>query len=120
MKLKNFIGALVAAVISFSMLTPAAHAAGLAKFEKVASVSANAPSSDPTDSVSDNEKVDVQIREGQWVYITTSKPLNIKVVTILGSPVAQETLQPGTYRLKITTKGIYILKTGTQTRRIVI
>ncbi|MDE6310911.1 MAG: hypothetical protein K2L96_03740 [Muribaculaceae bacterium] len=66
----------------------------------------------------DVEKIDVVVRDGGQVLITANKTTPIKVFTILGQPVASRTLQPGTMRLRLPLRGIYILKAGETTKRI--
>lgn len=69
---------------------------------------------------SDNADVpEVTVKDG-YVYVTTSKPVTVKIFSILGQLISQKTLQPGTTRTRITARGIYILKAGTLTRRITI
>lgn len=63
------------------------------------------------------EKIDVSVRDGH-VYVSTNRPVAVKVFTILGQPVATRTLQAGTVRLRLPLRGIYILKAGETTRRI--
>ena len=65
----------------------------------------------------DTFEVDVR---GGYIYIGVSRPSTVKVFTILGQLICQETLPPGTHRLKMTAKGIYILKTDRDTRRVTI
>ncbi len=67
---------------------------------------------------SDGEKIDVVVRDGGQVLITANKAIPVKVFTILGQPVASRTLQPGTIRLRLPLRGIYILKAGETTKRI--
>jgi hypothetical protein len=54
------------------------------------------------------------------LYIYTPKRVNVKVFTILGQPISSETLDAGIWRLNINKRGIYILKTGSQTKRVTI
>ncbi len=70
-------------------------------------------------AVNENDDIEVSIKDG-WVYITTSKPIQIKLFTILGQQISSDNIQAGTHRMHITSRGIYILKAGTDTRRIVI
>lgn len=63
--------------------------------------------------------VDIAVRDN-YVYVSCSRPVTVKVFTILGQLISQETLQPGIRRLRISAKGIYILKIGGITRRITI
>lgn len=67
----------------------------------------------------DSEGVDVMVNDG-WVYVTASKIVTIRIFSILGQPIITETMQPGTYRLHLASRGIYILKVGAVTRRITI
>lgn len=63
--------------------------------------------------------VDITVRDN-YLYLTVSKPVTVKVFSILGQLISQETLQPGTRRLRIAARGIYILKIGAVTRRITL
>ena len=65
------------------------------------------------------ESVDVAVRE-QYLYVFSPQPVNVKLFTILGQLVSQASLPAGTSRIKVATRGIYILKAGTVTRRITI
>lgn len=67
----------------------------------------------------DSDTLDITVRNG-YVYITTTRSVTVKVFTILGQLISQETVAPGTHRLKITSRGIYILKAGSATRRITL
>lgn len=57
---------------------------------------------------------------GSYLYVTVSKPVTVKVFTILGQLISSQTLQPGIHRLRMSSRGIYILKIGSVTRRITI
>lgn len=72
-----------------------------------------------TDRQDDADVLDISVRDG-YVYVTTSKPVTIKIFSILGQLIAQKQLQPGTSRTRITSRGIYILKAGPVTKRITI
>lgn len=67
----------------------------------------------------DNEEVEITVHDG-WVYVTTQKPVTVKIFTILGQLITSETIKPGTKRIHISSRGIYILRAGTLTRRITI
>ncbi len=54
------------------------------------------------------------------IYITVDQRIEVKVFTILGQMVITQTLEPGTYRLPISSRGIYIVKIGSSTHRIII
>ncbi len=67
----------------------------------------------------DSDQPDVWVRGG-YVYITTSRPVTVKIFSILGQLISQENVPVGTYRLQLASRGIYILKAGTLTRRITL
>lgn len=66
---------------------------------------------------SDSEKLQVESRDG-YIYITIESPAEVEVYTILGQLVTRRKLQPGTTRLQLSQRGIYILKSGASTRRV--
>lgn len=77
---------------------------------------------DTPTSVSENseaEHLEVTVHDG-YIYVTTPRSVTVKVFTILGQLVSQAKLAAGSSRLKLTTRGIYILKAGSQTRRVTI
>ncbi|MDE6378232.1 MAG: T9SS type A sorting domain-containing protein [Duncaniella sp.] len=55
-----------------------------------------------------------------YIYIIGSSQVQVKVFTILGQLISQETLQPGIHRLRINARGIYLLKLGSATLRVTI
>lgn len=65
------------------------------------------------------DEVTVNVRDN-CVYVTVSRPTTVKLFTILGQPISQVSLQPGTSRFRVGARGIYILKIGSVTRRITI
>lgn len=68
---------------------------------------------------SDDNAVEMTVKDG-YVYIGTSRAVTVKVFTILGQLISQESLTAGTHRLRMTTRGVYILKVGSSTRRVTI
>lgn len=60
---------------------------------------------------------DVEIRNG-YIYITTASDVTVEVFTILGQPVTRRLVHPGTVRLSLGARGIYILKGAGTTRRV--
>lgn len=63
--------------------------------------------------------LDITVKDG-YVYVTTSRPVTVKIFSILGQLISEKELKPGTSRTRMTARGIYILKVGSQTRRITI
>ncbi len=64
---------------------------------------------------------DVEVRSSRGaIIVTTNKPIQIKVYSILGQLVAQDTLQAGTFRMGINAHGIYIVKIGDLTCKVAV
>lgn len=55
-----------------------------------------------------------------YIYLWTEKPVTVKLFSILGQLISQETVKPGLHRMRMASRGIYILRAGTTTRRITI
>lgn len=60
---------------------------------------------------------EVVLRDG-YIYITAPAEVTVEVFTILGQPVTRRTIKPGTVRLSLGSRGIYILKGAGTTRRV--
>lgn len=78
-----------------------------------------------TEQASDSKVVlrqtDVEVRSTRGaIIVTTNRPVQIKVYSILGQLVTQDTLQPGTFRMVINTHGIYIVKIGDLTCKVAV
>lgn len=63
------------------------------------------------------ESVEAEISDGK-VYIRVQHPVEVRVYSILGQLVTKRKLAPGTTALTLGSRGIYILKTDTVTKRI--
>ena len=57
---------------------------------------------------------------GMHIYVELEQPAAVKLFTILGQPVSSMQLPAGVSRLRLSARGIYILKIGSSTRRITI
>lgn len=66
-----------------------------------------------------NTRIDIAAREG-FIYINLQRRAVVRVFTILGQTVSQQTLQPGTSRLRVPTRGIYIVRVDNVTRRVTV
>ncbi len=64
-------------------------------------------------------QADVTVLDG-YIYIWSQKPVTVKLFSILGQQIHQETVQPGIHRLKLGSKGIFILKAGSLTKRVTL
>ncbi len=79
------------------------------------------PRTDRSDAVVVVKDADVQIKVAKGVIIVTStRPVQIKVFTILGQLVSQETLPAGTSQLSLNTHGVFIVKTGDLTCKVAL
>lgn len=110
---RNITCRLVVALLFIIMATADLNAV---KWEKMST----SPAQETVMNISDEGGVEVRMLSESRLYVKVNRPTQVRVVTILGQPIAQDTLQPGAYTLKIPTKGIYIVKAGSITRRIVI
>lgn len=55
---------------------------------------------------------ETEIRVGRGIIlVNSSKPVQIKVYTILGQLVSKENLPPGSSQLSVQAHGVYIIKT---------
>lgn len=79
--------------------------------QQVAEAFQSAPASSP--------QVSHAVHDG-YIYIIGNTPVQVKVFTILGQLISQDTLQPGIHRLRINARGIYLLKLGPATLRVTI
>lgn len=70
-------------------------------------------------SVSMAETVEVEVRDG-YIYVATSKPITVKILSIVGRTISEQKLPAGVSRLKVASRGIYILKAGDTTMRVTI
>lgn len=61
--------------------------------------------------------VEVSVRDG-YIYISSTEEVDVSVFTILGQLVATRRMQPGTVRLLLGARGVYILKAGPLTKRL--
>lgn len=66
---------------------------------------------------SDTEQIEVETRDG-YIYIHTPRTVEVSVYSILGQLITKRKISAGTVRLALGTRGVYILKTDTSTRRI--
>ncbi len=62
---------------------------------------------------------EIIVRDG-YIYLWSEKPVTVKIFSILGQLITQETVKPGLHRIRLASRGIYILRAGTATRRITL
>lgn len=64
---------------------------------------------------------ELEIRAGGGViHLTCSRPVNIKIFTILGSRIADDNLAPGSYQFAVPTHGVYLIKAGDITCKVAV
>lgn len=67
----------------------------------------------------DNEQFDVTTKDG-YIYIYSVRRVSIQIYTILGQLIVRQDVQSGTTRIKAPSRGVYILRAGSITRRITV
>ena len=101
------------ALMFFAVAALGLTAAAAPTWEKVGGVNAELVEQTTGDNI------DVKVVDGA-IVLTLTRQSNVKLFTILGQLVAEKQLEPGTWRFPLSARGIYILKTGSATRRITI
>lgn len=74
---------------------------------------------DSAQQTPDDNGLELTVRDG-IVYLSVARATTVELFTILGQPVGRQSLRPGIYRLRLTTRGIYVLRAGGVTRRITL
>lgn len=78
-------------------------------------------SGNPVDAHQITAQSDIEILAAPGcIIVSASKQVDIKVFSILGKLVSQETLQPGTSKLSVSSHGIFIVKAGELTCKVAI
>lgn len=77
--------------------------------------------SERTDTRRVAKESDVEIRTAKGtIIVTTNRPAQIKVFTILGQLVSSETIPAGTSQLTVSAHGVYIVKIGELTVKVAL
>ncbi len=71
------------------------------------------------EQIVENDDINISSHDG-YVYLSTPHSTNVKIFSILGQLISQKDIQAGSYRIRLASKGIYILRAGSITRRITI
>ena len=99
-------------------ISTAITAAGTTRaWEEMAALPERLPGPPTEIHIDTPDEVYSTVSEG-YVYVVVRQRMQVKIFTILGQPVVQQTLQPGIYRYKLSSRGIYLLKAGSSTKRI--
>lgn len=72
-----------------------------------------------TKPVASTSEIEIRAVRG-IIYLNTSKSVNIKIFTILGSRIADDTLMAGSYQFPVPTHGVYIIKAGDLTCKVAV
>lgn len=110
MKVRRVVKLLIVFTLSVFSLALQTYAKGweVLKTEKV-----------QTQHVASNSEIEIKAARGV-IYVNTSRHLNIKIFTILGSRIAEDTLAPGSYQFTVPTHGVYIIKAGDLTCKVAV
>lgn len=108
MSRKRFIT--IAFAILSILASPGLEAKG---WEKVKTFSAEAK------SVVKEEGTEI-LAVNNTIIVSTTQPVEIKIFTILGRIVTQDSLEPGVFRYVIPAHGVYIVKTETLTCKVAV
>lgn len=80
---------------------------------------ADDPSQIPEGFDPESAGIDISVRDG-FIYLSTPRELEVKIFTILGQPVSVATLKPGVHRIALGSRGIFIVKAASLTRRVTL
>lgn len=105
---------LLATLILTIAATLGAMAAGTPAWEEV-----TAPMPAIAQSMEMEADTEVIVRDG-YIYLWCERPVTVKLFSILGQLISQETVKPGLHRIRLASRGIYILRAGSTTRRITL
>ena len=79
----------------------------------------NAPAPATTQTIEMDSDTQMAVAEG-YIYLWTEKPVTVKIFSILGQLITQETIKPGLHRIRLSARGIYIVRVGQSTRRVTL
>lgn len=104
---------LMTLAIAAAMMLPAT-AATVPMWEEV-----TAPVPAVAQTLDREAETEVIVRDG-YIYLWSENPVTVKIFSILGQLITQENVKPGLHRIHLASRGIYILRAGTTTRRITL
>lgn len=74
---------------------------------------------DTTELSVGTDKVDIFSSNGN-IYINTTKPITVKIYTILGNLVTEKRIPAGTSQIQLKSRGIYLVNTGEKIQRVTL
>lgn len=72
-----------------------------------------------TQTMEPDGDMELAVHDG-YIYIRSERAVTVKIFSILGQLISQETVKPGLHRIRLNSRGIFILRAGTTTRRITL
>ena len=72
-----------------------------------------------TQRIASTSEIEIKAVRGM-IYVITSRNVNIKIFTILGSRIADDNLSPGSYQFAVPAHGVYIIKAGDLTCKVAV
>lgn len=110
LQIRKFAVALIAAI---ALALPSASLAAPSKWETL--------KSERTELKTVAKDSEVEIRAARGVItISSSKPVNVKVYTILGQLISKENLPAGISQLSVQAHGVYIIRIGDLTCKVAL
>lgn len=72
-----------------------------------------------TTHIASTQEIEITAVRG-IIFVKTTKNVNIKIFTILGSRIADDNLAAGSYQFAVPTHGVYIIKAGDLTCKVAV
>lgn len=69
--------------------------------------------------VASDSEIEIKAARGV-IYLNSTKAINIKIYTILGSQIASDNLSAGNYQFLVPAHGVYIVKAGDLTCKVAV
>lgn len=107
---------IIVAILSLASVVGAYAARGWEEVDRLPAMSMNR---DVAAEGDDSADLYTTVADG-YLYVVVKQRTSVKLFTILGQLISGDTFAPGIYRYKLNARGIYLLKAGSQTRRITI
>jgi hypothetical protein len=79
----------------------------------------NSPRPEVVQQFDPESSTDAVVVDG-YIYVWSQRPVNVKLVSILGQQIRQDAVPAGLHRIRLNTRGIYILRAGSLTKRITL
>ena len=77
------------------------------------------PPAEIVEVISPDSSAEIVVRDG-YIYLYLSRPTEVKLFSILGQPISTVQLSAGFHRIRMSARGIYLLRAGNTTRRVTL